>query len=201
MGVADGAPLLGAGKPLDDVEVAGVGGDGDEEPATDVGCSVADQRFGEECPTTDRLLVVGDTEAVEELVHEEHVVVPFGAETFVAVVEVEHRKTAVVEAAEVACPDELFFAFLAEVDAVADMSVCGWVGERTLDGEVGYLAAAKEVQHLSWMGGTATVCCGIDTCHGNDSVEHGRQGVDDFACVAFHRHMGGMHVGMLGFDL
>ena len=42
VGVADGAAFLGAGKPLDDVEVAGVGGDGDEEAAADVGGGVAD---------------------------------------------------------------------------------------------------------------------------------------------------------------
>ena len=42
VGAADGAAFLGAGKPFDDVEVAGISGDGDEEAAADVGGGVAD---------------------------------------------------------------------------------------------------------------------------------------------------------------
>ena len=42
MAVADGALFMGAGEPLDDVKVAGVGGDGDEDAAAIEGSSVAD---------------------------------------------------------------------------------------------------------------------------------------------------------------
>ena len=37
MGVADGAVFLHTGEPLNDIEVAGVGGDGDEESASCLG--------------------------------------------------------------------------------------------------------------------------------------------------------------------
>ena len=127
VGIADGALLLGAGEPFKDVEVASVGGDGDEKATTDEGSGVADQRFRKEGTAADRLLVVGDAESVEEFVHEADVVVPFVAETFVAVVEVEHGEAAMIEAAEIACPDEFFFAFLAEIDAVAYVAVGGGV--------------------------------------------------------------------------
>lgn len=46
VGITDGALLLGAGKPLDDVEIAGVGSNGDEESASDEGSSVADKGLG-----------------------------------------------------------------------------------------------------------------------------------------------------------
>ena len=78
MGIADGALFLSAGKPFDDVEVASVGSDGDEEAAADLGSGVADQCFGEEGVAADGLLVVGDPKTVEEFIHEANIVVPFG---------------------------------------------------------------------------------------------------------------------------
>ena len=103
--------------------------------------------------TANGLLVVGNPKTVEEFVHETNIVVPFGVQPFVGIVEVEHGEAAMVEAAEIACPNEFFLALLAEVDAIAYMGVDGGVGEKALNGEVGNLAATKEVQHLKGMGG------------------------------------------------
>lgn len=46
VGITDCALLLGASKPLDDVEIAGVGSNGDEESASDEGSGVADKGLG-----------------------------------------------------------------------------------------------------------------------------------------------------------
>ena len=61
VGITDGALLLGAGKPLDDVEVAGVGGDRNEESASDEGCGVADKGLGKEGTALDSVLLITDT--------------------------------------------------------------------------------------------------------------------------------------------
>ena len=70
-----------------------------------------------------------------------------------------------------------------------------------MDGKVGYFAATEEVQYLAWVCGGTAASGGIDGSHGDDPVEHGGQGVDDVAGVAFHRHMGGVDIGVCGFDL
>lgn len=130
-------------------------------------------------------MVVGDTKSFEKFVHEEDVVVPFGTQAIVAVVVVEHGEAAVVETAEIAGPDEFFFALFAEVDAVADMAVYRGVFEGTLHGKVGYLAAAKEAKHLSRMCGRSPADGWVDSCHSNHPVEHSGKGIDYFTGVAF----------------
>ena len=200
-GVADGAVFVYTGHPFEDVEVAGVGGDGDEQVAPYFGGGAADDGFGEHGAAFDLAGGVGDVEPLEEFVHEADVVVPLGAEVFVGVVEVEHGEEAVVEACKVAGPDEFVFAFFAEVYAEGHVAVGVGGGEGSLDGEVGYFALAEEVEHLAGMGGAAEAGMGRDSGYGDDSVEHGGEVVDDLACFAFHGDVRYLYVGVLGFEL
>ena len=77
VGVANGAVFLDAGEPFEDVAVAAVGGDRDEESATCFGSSTANGSFGVDGFAVDGYGVVGDIESGKEFVHEEDVVVPF----------------------------------------------------------------------------------------------------------------------------
>ena len=105
-----------------------------------------------------------------------------------------------VEAGEVACPNEFFLALFVEVDAIGYVVVYFGRGKGLLHGEVGYLALCEVVYHPSWVCGCAQACFGVDSSHGHHSVEQGGQGVDYFACVAFHCHMGRVYVGMGFFE-
>ena len=80
--VGNGAPFGGAEEPFDDVEVARVGGDGDEQSAAAVGCRLADDGLGVEGAAGDALHLAGDADVAEELLHKPHVVLPFGTEAF-----------------------------------------------------------------------------------------------------------------------
>ena len=84
---------------------------------------------------------------MEEFVHEEDVVAPFFVKTGVAVAEVEHVESAVVETGEIAGPDEFLFAFFVEVDAIGYVAEGLVWGEGLLHGEVGYLALCKVVEY------------------------------------------------------
>jgi hypothetical protein len=106
-----------------------------------------------------------------------------------------------VEAGKVRSPDEFFFAFFVEVDAEGDAIVGSGVGEGGLDGEVSYFALREEFQDSSWAGGGAERGARVYPCDGDNTVEEGWEGIDDFFGVGFDSDMSRVYVGVGGFDL
>ena len=113
----------------------------------------------------------------------------------------DHGELAVVKAGKVGSPDEFFFAFFVEVDAEGDAIVGSGVGEGGLDGEVSYFALRKEFQNLAWAGGGAERGARVYPCDGDNTVEKGWEGIDDFFGVGFDSDMCRVYVGVGGFDL
>ena len=113
----------------------------------------------------------------------------------------DHGELAVVEAGKVGSPDEFFFAFFVEVDAEGDAIVGSGVGEGGLDGEVGYFALRKEFQNLAWASRGAERGARVYPCDGDNTVEKGWEGIDDFFGVGFDSDMCRVYVGVGGFDL